>query len=51
MSTWHNINNAEDVELNSDDNTIEVYIGEDYGGAIYVSIPLEYVMNVLPKYD
>lgn len=49
MSTWHNINEPTDVELNESDDTIEIYIGENYGGAIYVSVPREYITRVLPS--
>lgn len=49
MSTWHNINDSSDVDYNESDNTIEVYVGQDYGGAIYVSIPLDYVLSVIPE--
>lgn len=48
MSTWHDINQQKDVEFNGDDNTIEIYVGEDYGGAIYVSVPMDYILKVLP---
>lgn len=47
MSTWHNITVRRDIEINTDDNTLEVYIGEDYGGAIYVSIPVEFIKELL----
>jgi len=48
MSTWHNIWDSDDVEFNKDDNTIEIFIDEDYGGAIYVSVPMDYILRVLP---
>ncbi len=49
MSTWYDINNPEDVEVNNTDNTLEVYIGEDYGGAIYVSVPMDLVYATIEK--
>jgi hypothetical protein len=48
MSTWHNINGPSDVDFNGSDNTVEIYVGEDYGGAIYVSVPMDYILRVLP---
>ena len=48
MSTWHDIKNPDDVDFNESDNTVEIYIGDDYGGAIYVSIPMDYIVRVLP---
>lgn len=47
MSTWYNITVPKDIEINNDDDTLEVYIGEDYGGAIYVSIPVEFIKELL----
>ena len=47
MSTWHNITVPKDIEINKDDDTLEVYIGEDYGGAIYVSIPVTFIKELL----
>ena len=43
MSTWIEIKEADAVELSDDGKTIEVYIGSDHGGAIYVDIPLEFI--------
>ena len=51
MSTWHNINVPEDVEVNNDDDTLEIYIGDDYGGAIYVSVPISFVKKALDESD
>ncbi len=48
MSTWYNIYDEDDVEYNISDDTVEVYIGDDYGGAIYVSIPLSSILKVIP---
>jgi hypothetical protein len=47
MSTWHNITVPEDVEINKSDDTLEIYIGEDYGGAIYVSVDMNIIKNIL----
>jgi hypothetical protein len=49
MSQWYNITKQRDLEINNDDNTLEVYIGEDYGGAIYVSIPVEFIKELLDE--
>lgn len=47
MSTWYNITVPKDVEINNDDDTLEIYIGEDYGGAIYVSVDINIIKNLL----
>ena len=48
MSIWHGVNSQEDVELSEDGETIDVLFNHDYNGNNYVSIPIEFIKNVLP---
>jgi hypothetical protein len=51
MSTWYNITTTEDLNINDSDDTLEVYLGSDYGGAMYVSIPLNLVKEIINLSD
>lgn len=52
MSTWIEIKDQEDVEYDESPMTaptIDVLISDDEFGNNYVSIPLEFIINVLVK--
>lgn len=52
MSTWIEIKDQEDVEYDESPMTaptIDVLISDDQFGNNYVSIPLEFIINVLVK--
>jgi hypothetical protein len=58
MSTWITIKNQEDLEYSEEqkgvwkdtilqEETIDVFIGDDYNGNHYVSIPVSFIIKVL----
>jgi DNA-dependent RNA polymerase auxiliary subunit epsilon len=50
MSQWLTIKKQEDVELDESpmtEATIDVYVGSDYMGANYVTIPVSFILKVL----
>jgi hypothetical protein len=47
MSTWINIRKQEDIEVDEDEHTLDVYIGSDNFGANYISIPVRFILNIL----
>jgi hypothetical protein len=50
MSQWLTIKEQEDVDYDSlplSEATIDVYVGNDYMGANYVSIPVRFIIKVL----
>lgn len=47
MSKWQEITDSEDVSLSADGKTIDVYIGSDDEGSIYIEIPIEFIKEKL----
>ena len=47
MSIWKTIKDKEDIEYDSDTETIDILIGGDEQGNNYISVPVEYIINVL----
>jgi hypothetical protein len=50
MSQWLTIKNQDDVDYDSppmSEDSIDVYVGSDYMGANYVTIPVSFILKVL----
>ena len=47
MSTWITIEHKDDLGFDPDENTIDVCIGSDKFGNNYVSIPVEFIKELL----
>ena len=47
MSTWITIEHKDDVEYDDGEDTIDVCIGSDKFGNNYVSIPVEFIKEIL----
>ncbi len=58
MSTWIDIKKQEDLQYSEEqrgiwkntvlaEECIEVFIGEDYSGSHYVSVPVKFILKVL----
>jgi len=47
MSTWITIKDKADIDYDSEDNMIDVCIGSDNFGNNYVSIPVEFIKELL----
>ena len=50
MSTWHEINDPDEVGYDAYDETINVMLDPDDFGNNYVSIPLEYIIDILKRH-
>lgn len=46
MSEWYDIT-KEDIAISDDGKTLEVHIGHNYDGNIYVEIPIDCIKEVL----
>ena len=51
MSIWYEIKNPEDIEISEDGKTVEILIGTDYSGNIYVEIPVKILRQKLGLKD
>jgi len=51
MSTWIEIKKQEDVDYDMIQDTVDIFISNDQFGNNYVSVPVEYIINVLKNYD
>ena len=47
MSTWKTITDKDDVDYDPNDDTIDVCIGSDQFGNNYISIPVEFIKELL----
>jgi hypothetical protein len=47
VSKWHRIEDIKDIEISQDGADLEVLIGQDYFGNVYVEIPIELIKKVL----
>ena len=51
MSIWYEIKNPEDIEISDNGKTVEILIGTDYSGNIYVEIPVKILIQKLGLKD
>ncbi len=49
MSIWYEIKDKKDLNLSDDKKDLHVLFDGDYNGNIYVSIPIEFIKEVLEK--
>jgi hypothetical protein len=49
MSTWITIKDKEDIDYDPKDNTIDVLYSDDKFGNNYISIPVEFIKEILNK--
>ena len=47
MSTWIEITKQEDVDFDKEVKEIDIFIGNDRFGNNYVTVPVEFILNVL----
>ena len=47
MSTWIT-KSKDDIEYDAEAETIDVYLGSDYNGNNYISIPVEIIKELIP---
>jgi len=47
MSTWINITDKDDIEYDHSEDTLDIYLGRDDFGNNYVTVPLEFIREIL----
>ena len=48
MSEWY-VAKLEDIEISEDDKMIDVYVKHNDFGAVYVEVPISFILDILSK--